>query len=165
MRAAVSKMAVPWSGSSVWDRRSSPISATGAAASGAGTAARAHFYKWLAWLTNTMQATLMIYFYPERWVPAGDVAGAANLKANAQARVVAMFDQLQAQLQSHGGPWLLGADYSALDPYAMMLCRWTRGFERPARSLPLLKAWLDRVLERPAVQRVLATEGLPPPWV
>ena len=47
----------------------------------------------------------------------------------------------------------------------MMLCRWTRGFERPARSLPLLKAWLDRVLERPAVQRVLATEGLPPPWV
>lgn len=130
-----------------------------------GTAARAHFYKWLAWLTNTMQATLMIYFYPERWLPAGDVAGAANLKANAQARVVAMFDQLQAQLQSHGGPWLLGADHSVLDPYAMMLCRWTRGFEHPARSLPSLKVWLDRVLERPAVQRVFATEGLPRPWV
>ena len=32
-----------------------------------GTAERAHFYKWLMWLTNTLQATLIIYFYPERW--------------------------------------------------------------------------------------------------
>ena len=51
-----------------------------------GTAARAHFYKWLAWLTNTMQATLMIYFYPERWVPAGDVAGAATTRRGIRTR-------------------------------------------------------------------------------
>src|SRR5512147_1472009 len=32
-----------------------------------GTNERAHFYKWLAWMTNTLQAALIAYFYPERW--------------------------------------------------------------------------------------------------
>src|SRR5258706_15496109 len=32
-----------------------------------GTSERAHFYKWLVWLTNTLQAALIVYFYPERW--------------------------------------------------------------------------------------------------
>ena len=29
-----------------------------------GSAERAHFYKWLVWLTNTLQAALIPYFYP-----------------------------------------------------------------------------------------------------
>ena len=33
-----------------------------------GSAERAQFYKWLVWLTNTLQTALIIYFYPERWV-------------------------------------------------------------------------------------------------
>ncbi|RYY81652.1 MAG: glutathione S-transferase, partial [Comamonadaceae bacterium] len=37
-----------------------------------GTAGRAHFYKWLMWLTNTVQATMLAYFYPERWVAVGN---------------------------------------------------------------------------------------------
>src|SRR3954449_10226080 len=31
-----------------------------------GTAARAHLYKWLIHLTNTVQAEMLTYFYPER---------------------------------------------------------------------------------------------------
>jgi glutathione S-transferase len=46
-----------------------------------------------------------------------------------------------------------------------MLCRWTRNFARPARSLPQLGAYLQRLLQRPAVQRAVATEQLPQPWV
>ena len=40
------------------------------------TVARAHAYKWLAWLTNTLQAALIVYFYPERW--ADDAAAVAQ---------------------------------------------------------------------------------------
>lgn len=134
-----------------------------------GTPARAHFYKWLVWLTNTLQATLIHYFYPERLLDAGNEAGAAQVKAHAQARVGALLDQLEAQLAAHGQPWLLGADYSAADAYAFMLCRWTRGFTgpaaAPARDRPVLGAWLQRVLARPAVQRTLAAEALTPPFV
>jgi glutathione S-transferase len=129
------------------------------------TAERAHFYKWLVWCTNTLQAMLIHYFYPERMVNEGDAAAAAQVKSRAEARAGGMLDQLDAQFASHGADWLLGSTFSAVDPYALMLCRWTRGFARPARSLPHLGPWLQRVLARPAVQRAFATERLPPPLV
>lgn len=131
-----------------------------------GTPARAHFYKWLAWLTNTLQATMLIYFYPERWVSEGNTAAAAEVKAQAERKAAGLLDQLDAELARHGGPWLLGANYSALDPFTLMLGRWTRGFTSgPARSRPHLGPYLQRMLERPAVQRVFAAEQLAPPWV
>ncbi len=131
-----------------------------------GSAARAHFYKWLIWLTNTLQPTLIAYFYPERWVNEGNLAGAAEVKAQAQHRTGLLLDQLDAELARSGGPWLLGQDYSAVDPFTMMLCRWTRGFDAaPARSRPHLAPYLQAVLSRPAVQRVFASEQLAPPWV
>jgi glutathione S-transferase len=130
------------------------------------TPERAHFYKWIAWLTNTLQATLIHYFYPERLVDEGNAAGAQQVKAHAMARVHALLDQIDAQLATHGGPWLLGADYGAADPYAFMLCRWTRGFAvKPAREYAHIGPYLQRMLERPAVQRVFAAEQLPPPFV
>ncbi|KAB2873529.1 MAG: glutathione S-transferase [Burkholderiaceae bacterium] len=134
-----------------------------------GTPQRAHFYKWLVWMSNSLQTALIAYFYPERWVDDGNEDGAAQVREHAQARAGGLLAQLDAQLASHGQPWLLGADYSALDPYALVLCRWTRGFKgpaaRPAREWPQLGAYLQRMLARPAVQRVLADEGLAQPWV
>lgn len=130
-----------------------------------GSDERAHFYKWLVWLTNTLQATLMVFFYPERWLTDGNDAGAAELKTCAEGRTGVLLDLLEAELQRHGGPWLLGARYSAVDAYALMLCRWTRHFAHPARARPALGAYLQRVLERPAVRQVFEREGLAPPWV
>jgi glutathione S-transferase len=130
-----------------------------------GSTERAHFYKWLVWMTNTLQASLLAYFYPERWVDDGNAPGAAQVKARAEARVGGLLDQMETQLEAVGGPWFLGAQFTAVDAYALMLCRWTRGFGRPARSLPHLGPYLSRILERPAVQRALAGEGLTSPWV
>jgi glutathione S-transferase len=130
-----------------------------------GTPERAHFYKWLMWLTNTLQATLIIYFYPERWMNASNPDGAAELRSHAEARVRVLLDQLDMELARHGGPWLLGDAYTALDAYAMMLCRWTRKFGKPARTRPQLGPYLQRVLARPAVVRVFTAEGLAQPWV
>jgi glutathione S-transferase len=128
-----------------------------------GTPERAHFYKWLVWLTNTLQAALIVYFYPERWADSPDAI--AQVKAHAEASVGGMLDRLDAELARHGRAWLLGERFTALDPYALMLCRWTRGFARPARSLPQLGPYLQRVLARPAVQRVFEKEGLVAPLV
>lgn len=130
-----------------------------------GTPERAHFYKRLIWLTNTLQAMLIHYFYPERLVDDSNAEGAAQVRAHAEAKIGTMLDQLDAELARHGQPWLLGANYSAVDPYALMLCRWTRGLKRPARALPHLAPYLQRVLDRPAVQRAFEQEGLTKPWV
>jgi glutathione S-transferase len=131
-----------------------------------GTVDRAHFYRWMAWLTNTLQATLIAYFYPERWVDAGNAAGAAEVKRHAQQRVGSLIDQLDAHVASHGGPWFAGERYTALDAYVFTLCRWTRNFSAaPARDRVHLGPYLARMLERPAVQRVFAAEQITPPFI
>jgi glutathione S-transferase len=134
-----------------------------------GSAERAQAYKWLVWMSNTLQARLMHYFYPERLVDAGNADGAAQVLAHAQTDIGGFLDQLEAQLVGHGQHWFLGADFGVTDAYGFMLSRWTRGFEGaaspPARCRPALGAWLQRLLERPAFQRALAAEQLPAPWV
>lgn len=142
----------------------------GGLAPAVGSAERAHFYKWLIWLTNTLQSTLIVYFYTERWMDEGNAAGVAELKAHAEARIGPMLDQLDAEIARqqayHAQPWLLGEHYSAVDIYAMMLCRWTRNFKSPpARTRTHLGPYLQRVLARPAVVRALEAEGLARPWV
>lgn len=131
-----------------------------------GTAERAHFYKWLMWLTNTLQSSLIVYFYPERWVNAGNLAGAAEVRQHAETRVHQLLRQLDHELGRSGGPWFMGETYTVLDPYLFTLCRWTRNFaQSPARERRILGPYLQRMLERPAVQRTLANEGLSPPFV
>mgnify|MGYP000623779462 CR=1 FL=1 len=61
-----------------------------------GTPARAEFYKWLIYLTNTLQAELLIYFYPERL--AIDANAAAAVKLRAQERVADMLDLIEQAL-------------------------------------------------------------------
>jgi glutathione S-transferase len=95
----------------------------------------------------------------------GNAAGALEVKAQAQAKLDAMVDPLEAQLASHGGPWLLGQRFSAVDPLAFMLGRWSRSFARPARTLPHMGPYLERMLARPAVQKVFEVEQLSAPWV
>ncbi len=133
-----------------------------------GSTERAHFYKWLMWLTNTFQSTLIVYFYPERWVDAGNAAGVDQVRAHAESKVGGLLEQVDAELgrMAAAGPWFAGASYSALDPYVFTLCRWTRGFaSKPARDYAHIGPYLQRMLARPAVQAVLAAEKLPPPLV
>jgi glutathione S-transferase len=122
-----------------------------------GTRERAHVYQWMVWMSNTLQANLVLYFYAERYVPPD---GVLDFRARSEARIAPLLDQLEAQLQSHGGPWLLGALYSAADCMAFVLCCWTRNMARPAKSLPALGAYIARMRERPAVQRVVLKEQL-----
>jgi glutathione S-transferase len=135
-----------------------------ALAPGVGTAERAHFYKWLVWFAASLIPQFQIYFYSERYVAPGNASGAAEVKAAIEKKIEGLFDQLDAQLASHRGPLMMGERFTALDPYAFMLCRWTRGMQRPARTLPHLLPYLQRMLARPAVQRVFAVEDLSQPW-
>ncbi|MCC2674391.1 MAG: Glutathione S-transferase (Glutathione transferase)-like protein [Ramlibacter sp.] len=129
-----------------------------------GTPERAHFYKWLLWLANTVQPTLSAYFYPERWVNEGNVEAAAQVKARAQEKAVGQLQQLDDLVARNGGPWILGPGYSALDGYVFTLCRWTRNFTQgKARDHVHLGPYLRRMSERPALQRVFAAENISPP--
>jgi len=126
-----------------------------------GTAERAQFYKWLIHLTNTVQAELITYFYPERVTDSA--ATAAEVKRHAERRVGEMFDRIEVALAADG-PYLLGARFSAADLYLLMLARWSRGMANPARDRKAIRRLLDRLIERPAVQRVFTKEEIAAPW-
>jgi glutathione S-transferase len=127
-----------------------------------GSVERAECYKWLMYLTNTLQPELMTYNYPERL--SDDAAGAARVKAHAEDRLGGMLDILEAALALHGGPYLLGERYSVVDPYLLMLSRWTRHLAKPARGRRHLGRYLENMVTRPAVQRAFAGEGLAAPF-
>ena len=130
-----------------------------------GTAARAKWYKWMAYLGTTLQPDLMIYFFPERLT--GDADAAEQLKAHAHERVKAALDLIDAHLRhniEHGrGPWLLGAQYTAADTYLFMLGRWSRSLPRPASAREHLGAFLKHIAERPALLRACEQEGMKAP--
>ena len=128
-----------------------------------GTKERATMLKWLMYLTNTLQAEELVYFYPQR-LTGGAEAMAAVVRREAERRVAGMIDILEAELARTGGPWLLGGQYTIVDPYLLMLSRWTRMMARPARELPNLRDFLGAMTARPAVQRAVEMEKLPQPW-
>jgi glutathione S-transferase len=124
------------------------------------SAERAQCYRWLMYLTNTVQAGLIHYFYPDR------IGGAHAdvVKVNATAIMMPMLDILEAQMAASGGPFLLGKQYTISDIFLFMMCRWTRGMPNPARNRPHLAAFLAMMVARPAVERVMLSEELAKPW-
>lgn len=117
-----------------------------------GTPAHAMFLQWMVFLSaNLYEAALRIY-YSERYSARGQ-ADAAAVKAQAEADFVAHLEILSPKL----GPWLLGAQYTAADPYLYMLAGWwPEGLPDLYRRVPGLRPLCEAAAARPAVIRVEA---------
>jgi glutathione S-transferase len=125
-----------------------------------GSVERAEFYKWMIHLTNTPQPEFRLWFYPNEH--ATDEAAIANVKEVAGQRLNRMFDLISGQLGDR--QWLLGDRFSAADLFLFMLIRWSRGMPRPARTIPNLDAFAERVFARPSVQETFKAEGIEAPY-
>jgi glutathione S-transferase len=121
-----------------------------------GSAERAHAYRLLTYLTNTVQATLLLYLYPQRLADGPGVPEA--VRAGAAQQLDAMFDHLDGELV--GRPYLLGERVSAPDLYLFMLTRWGRNLARQAWSLPNVGEHFRRLSERESVRRMLERQGI-----
>jgi glutathione S-transferase len=122
------------------------------------TADRGHYYQWLLYLSNTVQATLSEYFHPD-WTFEDDASLRPPLKASAERRVGRMFAYIDTELGTRG-PYLLGESFRAPDLYLHMVSRWSRFFAKPAYQYPNIKRCVDLVKDRPAVMRMMAAQGL-----
>lgn len=120
-----------------------------------GTAARGAYYKWLVWLTNTLQESGNAWAHPETWT--ADEAIRPAIQAAAVARLARHWDMVEAGLADR--PWLLGEAMSGADLFLFMLAYWSRRYPVRAQDRPNCLGHARRVLERPAVQRMLAAEG------
>lgn len=123
-----------------------------------GTPERAQFYQWLTFLTNSLQETMMLWFYPDRLV-GEDEAAAAKIKQSAETRAGHYLDIIGAHL-AQNGPYFIGEHVSAADLYFTMLARWARALGNPPRGRPAIADLLDLITNRPAVKRSYAQEGV-----
>ncbi len=65
------------------------------------------------------------------------------------------------QRLSAGGPWLMGKDYSALDPYLLMLSIWGRPNERALHErFPAVARHALATRDRPKLKAVLEAHGV-----
>ena len=119
-----------------------------------GTAERAELYRWLLWLSNTVQMTLMRHFYPERY-------GGDGVEEAANRDLAEHFDLIERHLG--GREWLVGEERTVADFFLFMLTRWGRHLEPAAWDRPSLRAHWLRALELRGPRAVLEEQGLPLP--
>jgi glutathione S-transferase len=117
---------------------------------------RAQFYRWLIFMTNTVQTTMLRFFYPERY-------GGDGVREVAASDAAGHFDLLDRTLD--GREWVVGEHRTAADLFLFMLTRWGRRLEAAAWDRPNLRAHFLRTLGLPGVRRMIEEQDLElPEW-
>ena len=91
-----------------------------------------------------------------RW--ADDSAAHEAMKKKVPQSVGACFDLIERKMLR--GPWVMGDAYTVADPYLFTIARWMEIDSVDPAAFPRVLDHRDRMAERPAVQRVLKSEGL-----
>ncbi|MEM7171322.1 MAG: glutathione S-transferase family protein [Pseudomonadota bacterium] len=120
---------------------------------------RGDFLKWMAYMTNTLQIAMQIYFMPYRHTVAN--SGHQEISAKGMERLDESWRYLDGVLAS-GGPYLLGETFSACDLHLQMLTLWHRSPQAMRVRYPHVGHCAERVEQRPAVQRIMRDHG--PDW-
>ena len=120
-----------------------------------GSATRADYLQWMFYLANTLQPLFRQWFYPTDHLP----AAADNIKEAARIGIEAAWSHINNHLATHG-PYLLGATFSVVDLYVLMLMRWSRNMPHPATAWANLSSLADQLKARPSWKQVCAAEGL-----
>lgn len=112
------------------------------------------------YLASTVHIAFAHLFRPERW--ADSDAAKNEMKAKVPSNLALVFKLVEDRL-ADGRPWVMGGQYTVADPYLYLFARWLeRDGAGGSAAMPLTRAHRDRMQQRPAVQKVLAAEGIAP---
>jgi glutathione S-transferase len=118
---------------------------------------REDYYRWLVFLTNTVQTAMLRFFYPERYGGGDKVTEAAALDAQEA------FDILDGALANR--TWIAAEHRTGADLFLFMVTRWGRRLEPAAWDRQHLRRHFLATLELPGVRRMLDEQGLDlPDW-
>lgn len=115
---------------------------------------RARTWSVLAWFASSVQISFSQIFRPGRFTQ--DITAQEILKRDGRGIVMLAFDRIEAL--AGRGEWMMEDAYSLVDIYATAFWRWA---PRLDINMTRYGAWNEhaaRVLERPAVRRVLQLE-------
>jgi glutathione S-transferase len=121
-----------------------------------GSAKRGELLQWMFHLANTLQPPFRLWWYPSE---AAGEDHAEDGKATAEARIHAVFANLDAHLAKNG-PYLLGESASVADFMLVMLMRWSRNMPKTALDYPALANLATLMKARPSWKTLYESEGL-----
>jgi glutathione S-transferase len=110
----------------------------------------------LAWLSNTVHPTYGHIVRPERY--AADDAAKEDIKAKGKANFQGYLEEIDKLLAGH--KWAVANQYTVADGYLLVFYRWANRQKMPVQELKNYSALVQRVMARPAVQKVMAEEGI-----
>lgn len=120
----------------------------------------ARTHEWLEWLAGWVHGVGYGGIWrPERF-SAQDASVHDAIRANGRRVVQEAYATIERAL-GDGRQWALPGGYSIVDPFLLVLYRWGNRIGLGMRvNYPAWTALADRMLARPAVQRVLAREAV-----
>ncbi|HYB08298.1 MAG TPA: glutathione S-transferase N-terminal domain-containing protein [Alphaproteobacteria bacterium] len=108
----------------------------------------------MAWFSNTVHPSFTHIVRPERF--AEDATAHGAVKETGRKAFWANLQEIDGLLKSKD--WMMGAQYTVCDPYALVFYGWALRAELPVNTLPAFTALKERMLKRPAVRKVLERE-------
>lgn len=113
----------------------------------------------------------VLHFLSTELYPAIELGFTANALSQTQAQEEFIKDRAREQAERYwlimenrlaeAGPWLMGREFSALDPYAFMLSVWGRPSESALHAkFPALAKLATAVRARPKLKAVLESHGV-----
>lgn len=122
-----------------------------------GEVEQAQWLSTMAWFSNTLHPCFTHIFRTDLF--SDNKAALPGIKEAGKKMAWANLGELDAKIGA--GPWVLGAQFTTCDPYAMVFYSWGSRAELPMKDLKNYTAWKDRMLQRPAVRKILEREENP----
>lgn len=121
-----------------------------------GNPKRPLFFQWLTYLNNTLQAELMVRYYPHRHTTdEGAIPGIIDAQDERIADALSVLDQELANKT-----YLLGDEISACDFFLFMLAEWSLKVKKSPMSFPNLGPYLQRLAQYPTIREVCEIEDI-----
>jgi glutathione S-transferase len=111
----------------------------------------------MAYFSNTVHTAFAHFARPERY--AANEASHADVKEMAKKNFFGLLGEIDGMLA--GKDWIMGAQFTVADPYALVFYGWGLRAGLPMKELKNYTAFKDRMMARPAVRRVLEREDSP----
>lgn len=124
----------------------------------AGRLAAARYFEWFNWLSGTVHTMAYGQFWRTQRFVDGEQAF-PPIKEKGRQNILDHYAYIEGRLK--GRSWAVGNAYTAVDAYLLVFFRWGNRIGLDMRAgYPYWTAQAERVLQRPAVQRVLGEERI-----
>ena len=108
----------------------------------------------MCWFSSIVHPSYQRVNRPERFAEA-EVAHAA-VKENGRKSFWANCQEIDSMFQ--GKEWIMGSEYTLVDPYALVFYGWGVRGGFPMKELSAYTAWQERMMKRPTVKKTVEAE-------